>query len=146
MSTQYSKEISLILEGKICPYCNGKTEFVDSKEVYGTGYGMIYLCLECQAWVGVHEGTDRALGRLANAELREWKIQAHYWFDAVFKKGFINQIFPEYIPGLSNREKAYCWLAEKMHIPRAECHIGMFDVSQCGEVVRICKQAYQENI
>ena len=29
------------------------------------------------AYVGVHKGTDKPLGRLANAELRYWKKRAH---------------------------------------------------------------------
>ena len=37
---------------------------------YGVDYGMIYYCPQCGAYVGVHKGTDRAKGRLANAELR----------------------------------------------------------------------------
>jgi hypothetical protein len=36
----------------------------------GIDYGMIYYCPKCRAYVGVHAGTDRAKGRLANAELR----------------------------------------------------------------------------
>jgi hypothetical protein len=146
MPGQYLQNISDVMAGKICPYCKGKTEFVNSEEVYKKNFGMIYLCGDCQAWVGVHEGTDQALGRLANAELREWKKKAHYWFDAVFANGFINRIFPEYFEGVSNREKAYWWLAKSMHLPRPECHIGMFDVAQCEEVVRICQQAFKENI
>ena len=31
---------------------------------------MIYICKPCDAYVGVHKGTDKALGRLANKELR----------------------------------------------------------------------------
>ncbi len=55
-----------ILSGKICPYCGNRTEYVDSSVIYGRSYGMIYLCWDCMAYVGVHKGTDRALGRLAN--------------------------------------------------------------------------------
>jgi hypothetical protein len=54
-----------------CPYCGQPAIYVDSAAVYRIGsYGMIYLCRPCQAWVGVHPGTDQPLGRLANAELR----------------------------------------------------------------------------
>lgn len=53
-----------ILTGKVCPYCGRPTEFVDSSVIYGRSYGMIYLCRDCRAYVGVHKGTDQALGRL----------------------------------------------------------------------------------
>ena len=49
-----------ILSGKICPYCGNRTEYVDSSVIYGRSYGMIYLCWDCMAYVGVHKGTDRA--------------------------------------------------------------------------------------
>lgn len=67
-------DTTLILTGKICPYCGQPTEYVDSAALYhGISYGMIYLCRKCDAYVGVHRGTDKALGRLANRSLREWK-------------------------------------------------------------------------
>ena len=59
-----------IIHGKVCPYCRGKSEYVDSSVIYGKSYGMIYLCRTCDAYCGVHRSTDRALGRLANKELR----------------------------------------------------------------------------
>ena len=72
-----------------CDYCGRRAEFVDSKVVYGRSYGMIYLC-RCHpgyAFVGVHKGTDRPLGRLADMELRELKKQAHAAFDPLWKEG-----------------------------------------------------------
>ena len=66
-----------ILAGKICPYCGQSTEFVDSVEIYGTSYGMMYLCRPCGAHVGVHKGTDIAVGRLASRRLRKLKHEAH---------------------------------------------------------------------
>ena len=50
-----------LLTGKICPYCGKPTEFVDSSVIYGRSYGMIYLCRDCRAYVGVHKGTDLSL-------------------------------------------------------------------------------------
>jgi hypothetical protein len=55
-----------ILSGKICPYCKAKTSFVDSSLIYNKSYGMIYICFECDAYVGCHKGTDKAKGSLAN--------------------------------------------------------------------------------
>ena len=66
-----------------CDYCGRETEYVDSKVIYGKSYGKIYLCRNCMAYVGVHKGTDKPLGRLANAELRNWKKAAHAVFDSV---------------------------------------------------------------
>jgi len=129
------------MQGKICPYCNGVPMYVDSAEVYGESFGMIYLCRSCSAWVGVHEGTDLAFGRLANEELRDWKKLAHNFFDKLFTESIINKIYPTYITGVTNREKAYIWLAEQMGIQKEFCHIGMFDVDECKQVVEICEAA-----
>jgi len=111
-----------------CDYCDQRAEFVDSAEVYnGRSYGMIYLCRPCDAYVGVHKGSDQPLGRLANAQLRHWKKAAHAAFDMLWKSRRMT------------RSKAYAWLSQKMNLPQARTHIGMFDVDKCKQVVAIMK-------
>lgn len=114
----------------ICPYCGERAEFVDSKIVYGKSYGKIYLCRKCLAYVGVHKGTDKPLGRLANAELRYWKKAAHAAFDPVWKYGRFR----------GYRNAAYGWLAGRMGLSVEETHIGMFDVAQCKKAIQICRK------
>lgn len=114
----------------ICPYCGERAEFVDSKIVYGKSYGKIYLCRKCLAYVGVHKGTDKPLGRLANAELRYWKKAAHAAFDPIWKYGRFR----------GYRNAAYGWLAGRMGLPVEETHIGMFDVAQCKKAIQICRK------
>ena len=111
---------------KLCDYCGQPALYTDSAVVYGRSYGMIYYCPPCHAWVGVHRGTDKPLGRLANAELRDWKKKAHAAFDPLWQGGRMK------------RNAAYAWLAQKLGIPEKQAHIGMFDVWQCQQVVRIC--------
>ena len=118
----------------------GHREYVDSSVVYGTSAGMIYFCEPCYAYVGVHKGTDNALGRLANKKLRELKKEAHFYFDKIAKTGYINQIWKEFIPNIGNRNKAYLWLSKQMSIDVELCHIGYFDAQQCQQVIAICKQ------
>ena len=110
-----------------CPYCGQKAEYVDSAEIYGKSYGMVYLCRPCDAYVGVHNGTDTPLGRLANRELRRWRNRAHAAFDPLWQQG----------PYRCRRNDAYAWLAEKMGLPKEETHIAMFDVEQCQQVIQI---------
>lgn len=112
-----------------CDYCGRKAEFVDSKVIYGRSYGMIYLCRNCMAYVGVHQGTSKPLGRLANAQLRYWKKQAHAAFDPLWQYGRFKHC----------RNAAYAWLADQMHTPIDKTHIGMFDVGQCKQVIAICQ-------
>lgn len=115
------------MQGKICPYCKSDSEYVDSVVVYGVSYGMIYLCRSCDAYCGVHKGTDEALGRLANKELRYWKKKAHEHFDKIWKEGLLK------------RKKAYSELSTYLGIPRKYTHIGMFSVSTCKSVVEWSK-------
>jgi len=133
-----------VLEGKICPYCNRKTEFVDSSEIYGNSYGMIYLCRNCDAYVGVHEGTNKSLGSIANEELRDARKSAHFYFDKIAKTSQINKIWHRYFPNTSNREKAYIWLSKELGIKREYCHIGMFNVNMCNKTIEICKNKIYE--
>lgn len=113
-----------------CDYCGRQAEYVDSTIVYGRSYGNIYLCRPCMAYVGVHKGTDIPLGRLANAELRYWKRQAHEAFDPLWQRGR----FKGY------RNAAFGWLAGKMGLPVEKTHIGMFDIAQCKKSIRIINE------
>lgn len=112
-----------IMKGLVCPYCKKATQFVDSSIIYGKSYGMIYHCKPCDAYCGVHKGTKISLGRLANAELRYWKKEAHKYFDMIWKDGH------------EKRSELYKILAEILEIPVDYCHIGMFSVATCKTVV-----------
>lgn len=122
MDIRLTEEQREILSGRICPYCHVPTEYKNSIEVYGVDYGMIYYCPQCGAYVGVHKGTDRAKGRLANAELRRCKIEAHRYFDELYKRG------------LMKRREAYKWLSDQLGLPPEYTHIGMFNPETCAKV------------
>ena len=70
------------------------------------------------------------MGRLANAELRIAKMEAH----AVFDPLTLNH---------ESRSAAYRWLARELGINRADCHICMFNVETCRRVVEICERVKQ---
>lgn len=123
-----------ILDARICPYCGKAPEFVDSEVIYGKSYGMIYLCKPCEAFVGVHKGSRKALGRLANRELRAWKKRAHSYFDQLWMRKMRNGFSKTH-----SRHAAYKWLSDTMGIEPKYTHIGMFDIQQCREVVELCK-------
>lgn len=120
--------------GKTCPYCEDATEYTDSRVVYGKSYGMIYLCVRCMAYVGVHKGTDKALGRVADKKLRHAKICAHDSFDKLVEC----KVYAGTRKSRA-RKKGYKWLSDQMGIAPEDTHIGMFDVDQCNQVVALCK-------
>lgn len=115
----------------ICPYCGAQAEYTDSKDIYhGHSYGMIYICRACDAYVGVHSGSDMPKGTLANAELRYWRRLAHAASDPLWQSGAFYR----------RRNAAYSWLSEKMALSKEETHIGMFDVEACKKLINIISQ------
>lgn len=114
-----------------CDYCGSPAEFVDSSVIYGRSYGYVYLCRCCNAYVGVHAGTDIPLGRLANEELRHWKKAAHAAFDPLWKYGGMR------------RNEAYSWLAKQLGTLPSQTHIGMFDVDLCRMAISVSEEELQ---
>lgn len=114
-----------------CPYCSRPALLVGGKAIYPHRPDLyekqFYQCAPCGAYVGCHPGTTKPLGRLANAELRQAKMEAHAAFDPVWKEGG------------KRRSDAYAGLAKQLGISKDDCHIGMFDVELCRRVVEICR-------
>lgn len=116
-----------------CPYCGGNARLKSASEVHNKPHyeGKMWVCENfpsCDSYVGCHENTTIPLGRLANKRLRLLKKEAHLWFDPIWKSG------------LMTRKDAYRWLADMLHIPCEECHVGMFDVKQCQKTIYLCKK------
>lgn len=120
-----------IIQGKMCPYCKIPTEHVSDTEVYKNGGygGMIYLCRKCLAYCGCHKSRPtESLGRLANKELREAKIEAHKYFDMIWQEKHIS------------RGELYGYLSEWLNLPPEYTHMGMFGLKTLKEVVYFSKQ------
>jgi hypothetical protein len=129
-----------------CPYCGERAQLLtNSAKIYqGRDYGPVWICWSCEAWVGVHKGSLRPLGRLANAALRQEKIKAHSMFDRLWTWRHIRWVYadvevPNYVLVSIARKRAYLWLAEHLGISPADCHIGMFDIHQCRRVVEVIR-------
>jgi hypothetical protein len=110
-----------------CRYCGQPARLVSGDQIYPHRPDLARLkfwrCSPCDAWVGVHQGTDNALGILAKAELRRLKSRVHAAFDPIW--------LAEDKDRRMKRSEAYRWLAEGLGIPEEECHIGMFDEDRC---------------
>lgn len=123
------KDDTLVLLGWVCPYCGRPAQLVDDREIYGRSYGgKCYVCRPCGAWVGCHKGSSRALGRLADANLRRLKLEAHEAFDPIWREGHIS------------RTQAYDLMSSFFHLPPEQTHIGMFDEQMCREVIAFSNQ------
>ena len=130
-----------IITARKCPYCGKRPEHVDSKVVYGRSYGMIYLCKPCNAYVGTHrDKPKKALGRLANKQLREAKKLAHKYFDQLWQRKMLKDNIKKH----EARTLAYKWLSKQLSVPLRFTHIGMFDEDLCNKVVEVCKPYYKK--
>lgn len=110
---------------KICPYCNKEAVWCENKEIYGKNYGksyMCWLCKPCNAYVGCHNNSKRALGTLANAELREWRKKVHARIDPMWRE-----------QGMKRKEmyKTLNRLVNK------EFHVGEADIEMCKKILEL---------
>jgi len=114
-------------ELETCPFCGGKVEWVENKQIYGKNYGksyMIWLCKPCDAYVGCHNNTEKPLGTLANKETREARKKAHAVFD------------PLWVSGRMSRKKAYRFLSDSFG---KNVHIAQSNVATCFEIIETIK-------
>ena len=78
---------------------------------------MLYVCSgypACDSYVGVHEGTKRPKGSLANSGLRNKRIRAHRAIDSLVKNGYMS------------KNEVYAWLSCRLNLPPEETHSGYF--------------------
>ncbi len=127
-----------------CAYCGERARLVRGTVIYPHRADLhdkqMWHCEPCKAWVGCHPGTITPLGRLADAELRAAKMDAHAAFDPIWQAR--HQVKSAADPTYKKhhaRGGRYKALAQAMGIPQQQCHIGMFDVQQCRRVVEICQ-------
>lgn len=115
----------------LCDYCHQPAEAVTGEEVYPHREDLFhlkfYVCEPCDARVGCHVKTGKPYGRLANAQLRRAKCEAHESFDKLWKGS----------GRVMSRPEAYRWLAEVLDIDQDEAHIGKFDEETCRKVVEV---------
>lgn len=116
----------------ICNYCNQPCKWVENKEIYGRNYGrsyMIWLCVDCDAYVGCHNNSKKPLGRVANKELRDLRKES--------KNLFISKYLRKWNCPNHVKDSMYKRLASEINIPVSECHFGMFDEKRCKDVINL---------
>lgn len=128
-----------------CPYCQATAVLVSGDVIYPWRVDLaakrFWKCLACpDAYVGCHPGTEKPLGRLADAKLRLAKSHAHAVFDPLWEAKVARGMEKGHARG-----KGYAWLAEQLGIDPKDCHIGMMDVDTCMRVVMICRP-YVKNL
>lgn len=127
-----------IVHGEICPYCKSSTKRVKQDAIYGQRFNDkdVICCVnypKCDSYVGTH-ADGRPLGRLADADLRLLKKDAHYYFDKLYNDKLLK------------RKEAYKLLAVHLGLPRNYTHIGWFKAETCRMVISWAKIEYKEQL
>ncbi len=120
-----------------CNCCGREGVVIKSNaEIYGRAYGewpWVYICEGCGSYVGMHPFTDIPLGTLADladAATREARKECKAPFEALHRTGKMT------------RSDAYQKLADKLGIPKEECHFGWFDAAMCKKAAAAAREIY----
>lgn len=108
----------IITKPKYCNLCGGDVIYTSNAVIYGKEYGSgkCYLCTECGAYVGTHiPQPEKAMGILADAQMREKKKECHAIFDKMWNNG-------------KERSHLYKKLAKEMNMKLEDCHFGYMDI------------------
>lgn len=109
----------------ICTYCGNEAEWISNEAIYGYRAGeswMIWLCRDCDAWVGCHRNTTRPLGTIANKELRGLRVAAHNHIDRLWRSG--------------RYKRTTVYLALELVFGRV-IHIGQADEETCRRILQL---------
>ncbi|MBK5185952.1 zinc-finger-containing protein [Paraburkholderia domus] len=125
----------------VCDYCGVKATLVrvgDDAYPYREDHGPLWLCASCEAWIGVFARSKRhvPLGRLANADLRDWKARLHAALEplaaAKARRDGCNLF--------EARARGMKWLAGEMALDDKHGNIHQLDVEQCKTAIGIIEQ------
>jgi hypothetical protein len=102
---------------------------------YRDDHGPLWLCQPCGAWIGIFARSKRhlPLGRLANAELRDFKAQLHAALEPMAKA----KARRDKCTIFEARAKGYRWLAAQMGLDEKRCTIHLLDAQQCSKAIEI---------
>ncbi len=116
-----------------CPYCGASVHLRSADGIYkeNSKNTMLYVCSNypaCDAYVRVHEGTNKPVGTLADYKLRAMRNEAHRYLKEMERRGIMK------------KQEIYQWIAGKISAPLSETHIGFMREYYCGIVIEECKK------
>lgn len=128
-------------QAPICPECGQASVLTNGGEIYPKRHDLheksFWICRPCDAYVGCHPGTSRALGTPANKALRLLRSDAHAYLDPLWSKKKLNA---DTKPLFDSRSAAYKWLGSEMDLTPEKCHIGMMDSAQAQNAINILSE------
>lgn len=121
-----------------CPYCRNSAVLQKASFVYGEKAieDHVYVCINypsCDSYVGVHQGTMKPKGTLADGNLRNKRIQAHKKFSKLWTSRIIT------------KKQAYKWMQFKFGLNANQAHIGLFSNYMCDQLMAECETVLKNN-
>ena len=119
-------------------FCGAQATIRPASVVHGSNARdeYLYVCSrypKCDSYVGVHRGTRKPLGSLADKKLRTTRIEAHREFNQVW------------LCGIMEKKQAYKWMQVTLGLSEEQAHIAKFSEFMCEQLIRISKQALANN-
>ena len=119
-----------------CTHCEKPARLVSGITIYpgrqDLAKNYYWYCKPCGAYVGCHPDSIKALGTLANKDLRRMRKKAHDAFDPLWRDGSLT------------RRQAYFELSQYLNISVYKCHIGMFTIRDCIKVLKFVEEIKAE--
>lgn len=124
-----------------CPYCGGKMILRDSSYVHSKHSEMLYVCenypsCDCYCRTRLNNRGKRILiSTPADKKLREFRREAHYYFDAVMNAGIY-----------TDKTDLYNLLSSRIILKDGQIlHIGECREYGCGQIIRECVNILYQN-
>jgi len=125
----------------ICPYCGAQALLRPVGDLFEEPYRRLnnfWVCVkhpECDAYTAAHLKDDSPMGPLANAGLRFKRMQAHYYFDQLWRSGIFS------------RNAAYRWLGDALGVKwkDKQPHISQMSDVFCDIVIRESQAVLQNH-
>ena len=141
---------SILSSAPLCPYCGNASTRASGKEIFPMMPELeskwFWRCHPCDAHVACHPDTQVAMGTPAKRELRQARASLHLQLDPMWQNAPALACYIKVLatyPGKREeivrkaRERIYAYLAEKLSLKPADCHIGKFDLDMCERASRL---------
>jgi hypothetical protein len=128
-----------------CDYCGAPATLArtgDEAYPYRDDHGPLWICVPCQAWIGTFARSTRnvPLGRLANAQLRDLKVQLHAALEPLVQA----KVRRDGCNVFEARSKGMKWLAQAIGVDAEKCSIHTLDAEQCERAIAIVAEFEKE--
>ena len=122
-----------------CTYCSKPTLRMTGSELHPSRSDLAnkhyHVCRNCDAWIGCKGTGWEPSGRLANAQLRRAKQDAHAALEPIWQQAMAEHGWTK----SKARNLAYKWIANELDLGPGRPQIGEFDLRQCELVTSICR-------